>query len=99
MKSTLDTYITDSDFTIERFSTLMLMSRTQLHRKIKAISGQSATEFIRAQRLKLAEELLKKSDANVSEIAYQVGFNSPSYFTKCFKKHYGTTPNDFLNSL
>lgn len=95
----LETHITESDFTSERFGELLQMSRTQLHRKLKAITGQSTSEFIRTQRLKLAVQLLKKSDANVSEIAYQVGFNSPSYFTKCFKELYGSTPNNFLNTL
>lgn len=95
----LETHIIESNFTSERFAELLQMSRSQLHRKLKAITDQSTSEFIRLQRLKLAEKLLKKSDANVSEIAYQIGFNSPSYFTKCFKEHYGCTPNNFLKNL
>ncbi|WP_299335800.1 hybrid sensor histidine kinase/response regulator transcription factor [uncultured Psychroserpens sp.] len=95
LKTVLDDKITDSDFTSEAFSIAMNMSRTQLHRKLKAIVGMSASEFIRSQRLKLAIELLKKSDATTSEIAYQVGFNTPSYFIKCFKDVYNCTPSDY----
>ena len=99
LQDVLNAHITEPDFTSERFGELLAMSRTQLHRKLKAVIGQSTSEFIRIQRLKLAVKLLKQSDINVSEIAYQVGFNSPSYFTKCFKEHYGSTPNDFLKTL
>lgn len=95
LKEVLDKHLTESDFTSERFSELLLISRTQLHRKLKAIVGMSATEFIRAQRLKLSIEILKTSNATISEVAYQVGFNSPSYFIKCFKEAYHTTPNEY----
>jgi AraC-like DNA-binding protein len=74
----------------------MFMSRTQLHRKLKAITEMSTSEFIRSQRLKLAIRLLEDSDASISEIAYQVGFNTPSYFSKCFKEVYNCTPNEYL---
>jgi AraC-like DNA-binding protein len=75
----------------------MHMSRTQLHRKLKSIVGMSTTAFLRSQRLKLACRLLKESDGSTSEIAYQVGFNSPSYFTRCFKEAYGCTPTDYAS--
>ena len=97
LKTVLDEKITNIDFTSEAFSEAMFMSRTQLHRKLKAIVNMSTSEFIRAQRLKLAIGLLKKSDATVSEIAYQVGFNTPSYFIKCFKDVYNCTPSDYIN--
>lgn len=70
----------------------------QLHRKLKAITGFSTTEFIRNERLKLAVNLLKDSDLNISEIAYQVGFNTPSYFIKCFKDVYKSTPSEFTSN-
>jgi signal transduction histidine kinase/ligand-binding sensor domain-containing protein/DNA-binding response OmpR family regulator len=97
LKLVLDNKITDSDFTSEAFAETMQMSRTQLHRKLKAIVGMSASEFIRLQRLKLAIGLLEKSDATISEIAYQVGFNTPSYFIKCFKDLYNCTPNEYFS--
>ena len=57
----------------------------------------TASEFIRKERLKLAIQLLKESDSTVAEIAYQVGFNSSSYFIKCFKDVYNCTPNEYLS--
>ena len=91
----LNDCITESDFTAEELSKKIFMSRMQLHRKLKALTDLSTTEFITKERLKLAETLLKDSDTNISEIAYEVGFNSPSYFTKCFKKHYQKTPESY----
>ncbi|CAM3474935.1 hybrid sensor histidine kinase/response regulator transcription factor [Aequorivita lipolytica] len=96
LQTVLDEHITDPEFTSDRFSKIMLMSRTQLHRKLKAITGMSASEFIRSQRLKLAIRLLEESDTSISEIAYQVGFNTPSYFSKCFKETYNCTPNEYI---
>lgn len=98
LQTVLDEHITDPEFTSDRFGKLMHMSRTQLHRKLKAITGMSASEFIRSQRLKLAIRLLEESDASISEIAYQVGFNTPSYFSKCFKEVYNCTPNEYLSN-
>ena len=98
LKSVLDKHITDPNFTADKFCQLMGMSRTQLHRKLKTIAGFSTTEFIRKQRLQLGEILLKESDATISEIAYQLGFNSSSYFIKCFKKDYNCTPEEYRNS-
>lgn len=95
LKSVMDEHITDGSFNTDTFSHLMQMSRRQLHRKLKAIIGMTPTEFVRNQRVKLASELLMKSDATVVEIAYQVGFNTPSYFIKCFKEIYGCTPSAF----
>jgi len=95
LQTVLDEHITDPEFSSDGFGKLMHMSRTQLHRKLKAITGMSASEFIRSQRLKLAIRLLKESDASVSEIAYQVGFNTPSYFGKCFKEVYNCSPNEY----
>ncbi|MFD2540770.1 helix-turn-helix domain-containing protein [Lacinutrix gracilariae] len=64
-------------------------------RKRKAITNRTTSAFIRSQRLKLAKELLQKSDATISEIAYLVGFNTSSYFIKYFKEIYHCTPNEF----
>jgi len=95
LKEIVETQIIESDFTTESFSKALGMSRMQLHRKLKALTGLSATEFIRSQRLKLAAQLLKKSDINVSQVGYAVGFNNHSYFTKCFKEQYGVSPSDY----
>ncbi len=95
LKKTLERELTKPDFTSEQFAAAMYLSRTQLHRKLKAIFNMSASEFIRSQRLKLSLPLLKESDATVSEIAYEVGFNTPSYFIKCFKEVYHCTPQEY----
>ncbi|NBC58983.1 MAG: helix-turn-helix domain-containing protein [Bacteroidetes bacterium] len=97
LKKILDKNITHQEFNSSQFCEAMQMSRTQLHRKLTANFGVSATEFIRTQRLKLAQELLKKSDDTIAEIAYQVGFNTPSYFNKCFKDTFGITPNEYAS--
>ena len=69
------------------------VSSSQLYRKIKGITGLSSNEFIRTYRLKKAAILIRGSNFNISEIAYQVGFNDALYFSKCFKKQFGTTPS------
>ena len=97
LQHVLDNHITSTEFTSEKFSKLMLMSRSQLHKKLNAISGMSTSEFVRVQRINLAKKLLKESDATISEIGYQVGFNTPSYFTKCFKEVEGCTPNEYIS--
>lgn len=68
----------------------------QLHRKLKALTGLSTSEFVKSQRLKLAVQLLTASDISISEVGYMVGFNDPSYFTKCFKEAYGYSPSQFV---
>ena len=95
LQKVMDKSLVESDFSSEAFAEAVGMSRMQLHRKLKALTGLSATEFIRSQRLKLAAQMLKKSDINVSQVGYAVGFNNHSYFTKCFKEHYGISPSDY----
>ena len=99
LQEVLDKELTEASFSVEDFSKALGMSRMQLHRKLKALTGLSATEFVRSQRLKLAAILLKKSDANISEIGYMVGFNDPSYFAKCFKDAYGCSPTEYTSRL
>jgi len=91
----LDQLLVDPSFTVEQFSRELALSRMQLHRKLKALTGLSASEFIRSQRLKMAAGLLKDSDQNISQIGYAVGFNDPSYFARCFKDEFQCTPSEF----
>ncbi|MBI2430339.1 MAG: response regulator [Ignavibacteriales bacterium] len=92
---TIDKNFSDPGFDIERFAEESAMSRVQLHRKLKAISGYSPGEFIRNVRLQRAAELLKKRAGTVSEIAYQVGFNHLSNFAKLFHEKYGVNPSEY----
>jgi len=75
------------------------MSRSNLYLKLKEITGLSSSEFIRSVRLKRAVQLIKKSDMSVKEIMYMTGFNTASYFSKCFKKQYGMVPSEYVKSL
>ncbi|SDB44155.1 Signal transduction histidine kinase [Flavobacteriaceae bacterium MAR_2010_188] len=95
IKLIIEEHITDPQLSADKFSILTFMSRSHLHRKLKAITGMSTTEFIRHHRLNMGKNLLIKSDAPISEIAYQVGFNTPSYFTRCFKASFNTSPEEF----
>ncbi|MDN3686290.1 ATP-binding protein [Cyclobacterium jeungdonense] len=94
----LEENLTNTDFDVGIFSREIGMSRTNLHRKLKALTNCSATEFIRIVRLKRAMYLLEQKAGNVSEVAYAVGFNSVSYFDRCFKKHFGKTPSELISS-
>jgi DNA-binding response OmpR family regulator len=87
----------NESFSAKEFAEEMSFSRAHLHRKLKALTNQSATEFIRRVRLKEAVELIKKGELMVSEIGYLVGFKSHTYFTKSFKKQYGLSPKEFKN--
>lgn len=87
--------ITDSNFGVERLSEITNMSRSSLHRKIKALSGTSPTDFIRLIRLKKASELIADGHYRTGEVCYIVGINSPSYFIKLFQKQFGMTPKEF----
>jgi AraC-like DNA-binding protein len=74
----------------------------QLHRKLKALSEKSTSEFIRLIRMKRAAEMILNGQGTISEIAYEVGFNDPSYFTKCFRNEFGIPPSeykDYMNGL
>jgi len=95
IQSILDENLLESSFSVTDFSNAAGMSRMQLHRKLKALTGLTATEFIRSQRLKLAAKLLQTSDINISQVGYSVGFNDHSYFTKCFKEVYNCTPTAY----
>ncbi len=92
----VDTHILESDFSVNELADVMCISRSQLHRKISSITGLSTTHFIRIIRLEKAKDLLLSNSGNITEIAYQSGFNSQSYFTKSFIEHFGKPPSNFL---
>jgi signal transduction histidine kinase/ligand-binding sensor domain-containing protein/DNA-binding response OmpR family regulator len=94
----VDNDMTDMQFSAEDFAKKIGMSRMQLHRKLTALTGLSANAFIRDQRLKMAIQKLKKQSGSISEIAFSVGFGSPSYFIKCFRENYQMTPTEFVKN-
>lgn len=98
LQEVLDGHLSDSEFDTQAFCREIGMSRMQLHRKLLAFTGLSTTAFIRSQRLKQAVQILQTSKATINEVAYTVGFNTPSYFIKCFKEVYKTTPSEYLQS-
>ncbi|MDR0698942.1 MAG: response regulator [Tannerella sp.] len=87
--------ITDSDFSVERLAENVFMSRSNLHRKIKALTELTSIDFIRLIRLKRAAELIQSGKYRIGEVCYLVGINSPSYFIKLFQKQFGMTPKEF----
>jgi len=91
----LDSKLIESSFHVDEFCNAVGMSRMQLHRKLKVLTGLSTSEFIRSQRLKLAAQLLKTTDINISQVGYSVGFNDHAYFSKCFKEMYQCSPTQY----
>jgi transcriptional regulator GlxA family with amidase domain len=96
VQEVLDKHLSDPEFSTQKFCALIGMSRMQLHRKLMAYTGLSTSAFIRSQRIKQAADLLQNSQLNVNEVAYTVGFSTPSYFIKCFKEIYKKTPLEFV---
>lgn len=86
------------DFGVEELVSKMFLSHSLVHKKLSAIADQSAGDFITSFRLKKAAQLLQRPDMNVSEIAYEIGFNDPKYFSRQFKKYFGTTPSEYCKS-
>ena len=86
--------MSNSELSVEDLSREMGLSRVQLYRKIKAITGSTPVDLLRKARLQAAHQLLTTTAMTVSEIAYKIGFGSPSYFTKCYKDEYGTVPGE-----
>lgn len=98
VKAVVEAHLSDEDFEVEILGHKVGMSRSQIHRKLKALTNQSASQFIRSMRLQRAVELLKQDAGTVAEIAYQVGFGSQAYFTKCFHEQFGCSPKEYVKS-
>ena len=91
--------LSDSEFGVEDMGQQIGLSRVQLYRKVKAMTGSSVVDLLRKARLAKARRLLETRSMSVSEVAYEVGFSAPSYFTKCFKEEYGMLPGDVGNIM
>ncbi len=92
LRETVRQNLGDSDFSVERLGAELGLSRVQLYRKVKALTGHTPVELLRKARLAKGRRLVETTDLSVAEIAYEVGFTSPSYFNKCFKEEYGVNP-------
>jgi signal transduction histidine kinase/CheY-like chemotaxis protein/AraC-like DNA-binding protein len=91
----IEEHINNFDFDVSKLTDNMGVSRVQLFRKLKALTDQSPSEFIRTIRLKRAAQLFDKGFGNITEVTYQVGFNNLSYFAKCFREQFGLSPSDY----
>ncbi len=96
-KEAVEARLDDSELSVEDLAADMNLSRVQLYRKVKSVTGSTPVELLRSARLKRGYQLLITTDKSISEVAYQVGFTAPSYFTKCFKEEYGRLPGDLRN--
>ena len=99
----VDQYINDNmgdpDTSVESMSAYLCISRVQLYKRMISLTGITPSEYLRAKRIKRAEELMHDGSLNVSEIAYKVGFNNPRYFSKYFQEEYGVTPSQYMKNL
>ena len=94
----IEKHLAEEEFTIEELSLEIEMSRSQAHRKIKALTGKSPSVYMRTLRLLRAKKMIERKAGNISEIAYSVGFSSLGYFTRCFKEEFSYPPSDLLKS-
>lgn len=99
LQSIIQKNLSDSEFGVEDMGQQIGLSRVQLYRKVKAMTGSSVVDLLRKARLAKARRLLETRSMSVSEVAYEVGFSAPSYFTKCFKEEYGMLPGDVGNVM
>ena len=91
----VEKHIDKEEISVEELSGMIGLSRVHLYRKVKKLTGMSVSEFVRSIKLRLSLELIKNSGKSISEIAYEVGFSSPSYFTKSFKEQFGISPSEY----
>lgn len=95
----IEQHLNDKTFVVDHLAGKLGISTSSLYRKLKILTNQSPTEFVRYIRLKKAIRLMNEGNTNVDEIGFAIGFNSHSYFTSSFKKQFGKTPSDYLNDL
>ncbi|MDP3352803.1 MAG: AraC family transcriptional regulator, partial [Flavobacteriaceae bacterium] len=99
LKQIILDHLEDDQFGVSNLASKVGLSRSQLLRKVKSAIGISVNQLINNIRLEEAAKRIKETDNTVSEIAYQVGFSSPSYFNKCFLQFFGCTPGEFKNHV
>jgi signal transduction histidine kinase/ligand-binding sensor domain-containing protein/DNA-binding response OmpR family regulator len=90
----INTHLSEEEFSIEQFGKEAGMSRSQIHRKLKALTGKSPSVYLRSIRLSKAKQMIRRREATISEISYKVGFSSPAYFSRCFREEFGYPPSE-----
>ncbi|MFW5700630.1 MAG: response regulator, partial [Cyclobacteriaceae bacterium] len=95
LREVLEKNYKKNDFNVDAFAETLKISRVQLHRKVKSLTNQSTSDFMRNYRLEKAKELINNKNLTISQISFEVGFSNPSYFTESFKKHFGTVPSHY----
>jgi signal transduction histidine kinase/ligand-binding sensor domain-containing protein/DNA-binding response OmpR family regulator len=95
----IDKNLNNYNFSVEKLSSHMALSRVSLYKRLLTLTGKSPVDCIRTVRLKKAVQLLEKSQLSIASIAYEVGFNNPTYFSKVFKDEYGMVPSDYLANI
>ncbi len=95
VRRSVESNISDENFGITELCDVLAISRTQLHRKLKAVTGKSTSYVVRSIRLKKAKTLLQSTDLNVSEVGYEVGYANSSHFAQDFRKEFGQAPSKF----
>ena len=93
LRQVVDDYLTDPNLTVEFLGSKLQLSRTQLFRRVKAVAGKGPLDYIRERRLARADELLRTTDMTIQQVALELCFSSPGYFTKCYKEYFGHLPS------
>ena len=93
LKQIVDDHLTDPDLNVEFLSGKLALSRTQIFRRVKTITGKGPLDYIRERRLLRADELLRTTDMTVQQVSLELCFSSPGYFTKCYKEYFGHLPS------
>lgn len=94
LRTAVENRLDDSELSVEDLSRAVFLSPSQMYRRVKASTGRTPSQFIRKIRMKKAVELLADSNLKIAEVAYEVGFTDPGYFTKVFKREYGELPGE-----
>lgn len=99
LRKEIEERLSNPDTNVENLGAALGFSRVQLYRKTKALTGYAPNELLRIARLKKAASLLAATEKSIAEVTYEVGFSSPSYFTRCFKEFFGESPTDYLKRI
>ena len=99
VKDIMQNHLSDPQFSITQLAQKIALSNTQLHRKVVALTGQPPIKLMKTMRINKAKELLLTTTSTISEVAYQVGFSDPSYFSKTFKSAQGLSPKDYRQKM